>query len=347
MRAGRKFPDKVWCAFQKQFASDNNGLVVDKRHREPKFRRGAGLAIYWETLSRWMSQRCRRDAYELQVPLVFPQAADECNTIDRDAYCRLLNVPNMHNTGNIHGVLPAHEKMRVRFMVKVNSALGLVQEQRGTIVSFLFHDEDRLRYQACGPGDIFRPRRLPAAILLQVDDFTGSPTHAEMFELMSMGGDLGPDGLPFCCGCCEGVVKFRARGLYWFSPVQCEFTWRSSEDHQVKRTGFPLTHADYMTCTASQGQTIRTGVTIDCARTEATGSTGMSDENWWLNLYVMFSRATRMEDMLILRPPERKFLEAGPPRHLRDALQRFEQKIAESSAAAAALAADLGIPLPP
>ena len=47
---------------------------------------------------------------------------------DREAAKRLLNVPNMHNTGNIHGVLPSHVGMRVRFAIKVNSRLGLVQD---------------------------------------------------------------------------------------------------------------------------------------------------------------------------------------------------------------------------
>ena len=82
----------------------------------------------WETLSRWISKRAKRDARELGVPLVFLQAVDECNTIDREAAKRLLNVPNMHNTGNIHGVLPSHVGMRVKFAIKVDSRLGLVQD---------------------------------------------------------------------------------------------------------------------------------------------------------------------------------------------------------------------------
>ena len=57
---------------------------------------------------------------------------------------------------------------------------------------------------------------------------------------------------------------------------------------------------------ASQGQTIRAGVTIDCDGNEPRGT---SDDEWWLNLYVMFSRVTRMADMLLLRPPPRQLLE--------------------------------------
>ena len=44
-------------------------------------------------------------------PLVFLQAVDECNTIDAEAARRLLNVPNIHNTGHMHGVLPVHVGM--------------------------------------------------------------------------------------------------------------------------------------------------------------------------------------------------------------------------------------------
>ena len=107
-----------------------------------------------------------------------------------------------------------------------------------------------------------------------------------------------------------------------------------------------LTHANYLTTTASQGQTIRAGVTIDCARNEPQGIRGTSDDAWWLNLYVMFSRVTRMEDMLILRPPPRELLERGPPASVRGALRRFETTEKETVADATRLARRLGIQLP-
>ena len=286
MRAGTKIPQRVWRAFERTFASDRRG-ILDPRHDMPKFRSGFGLAMYWETLSRWISQRARHDARACGVPLVFLQAADECNTIDRDAAQRLLNVPNMHNTGNIHGVFPSHVGMRVRFAVKVNSKVGLVQEQRATIVDFVFKDSDRMRYNACQPGELFRPRYLPAGIWLEVDGFQDSPIHEEVLPWLD----------DDCCSCCHGVALRRARGLHLFTPVEATFTWRSSDNHSVRRTGFSLTHANYLTSTAAQGQTLRAGVTIDCARTAPVGMMGMSDETWWLHLYVMFSRVTCMEDM--------------------------------------------------
>ena len=138
-----------------------------------------------------------------------------------------------------------------------------------------------------------------------------------------------------------------SESLLFYATIENEFTWRSSETHNIKRSGFPLTHANYLTSTSSQGVTIRTGVTIDCARVEQEGAAGgKSEEDWWLHLYVMFSRATCMEDMLLLRPPPRALLERGPPPAVKKALAKFETTITESVAMAEALAAELGFSLP-
>ena len=73
--------------------------------------------------------------------------------------------------------------------------------------------------------------------------------------------------------------------------------------------------------------------------------TGMSDEDWWLHLYVMLSRATSMEDMLLLRPPPRERLEPGPPRNVKAALERFRKTIDDNRKAAEELARSLGFSL--
>ena len=129
--------------------------------------------------------------------------------------------------------------------------------------------------------------------------------------------------------------------------MEATFTWEaSSEAHSVKRFGFMLTHANYLTTTASQGQTIRAAVIIDCARNEPQGQHGTSEDAWWLNLYVMFSRVTRMDDMLLIRPPPRELLERGPPVSVRDALKRFESTELDTVADAVLLAQRFGITLP-
>ena len=149
--------------------------------------------------------------------------------------------------------------------------------------------------------------------------------------------------------CYEGetLKKKIARGLYCMPLMDTTFTWQSSSVmHRVKRIGFMLTHAHYLTVTASQGQTIRAKVTVDCACNEPVGNQGTSDDEWWLHLYVMFSRVTRMQDMLLLRPPPRTLLERGPPVSVREALQRFEQTKINTIADAEILAQRFGILLP-
>ena len=104
-----------------------------------------------------------------------------------------------------------------------------------------------------------------------------------------------------------------------------------------------ITHAKYLMVSALQGQTIRAGVTIDCDGNEPRGT---SDDEWLLNLYVIFSRVTRMEDMLLLRPPPRQLLERGPPASVREALRRFERVEAEIVADALRKAKAFGINVP-
>ena len=124
------------------------------------------------------------------------------------------------------------------------------------------------------------------------------------------------------------------------------FKFQSRGTHPVKRSGFAVTHAGFHTSTSVQGHTIRTGVTIDCGRMEPSGMTGMSDETWWFHLYVMFSRATRMKDMLLLRPPPKELLERGPPKAILQALHRFVDLEERSVAEAAQFCRELGLSLP-
>ena len=93
--------------------------------------------------------------------------------------------------------------------------------------------------------------------------------------------------------------------------------------------------------------TTRQGFPLDPIRVPPQGDRGMNEDHWWFHLYVMFSRPTRMSDMLLLRPPPRDLLERGPPESIREALRLFDQKIQVSEHKAARLAHAFGIPLLP
>ena len=163
---GQRFPDHIWDAFEKTFARDRED-ALDPRHSEERFRNGYGIALYWETLARWMPARARRDAAAAAgVPVVCLQMHDECNSLQKDELMRMLNVPNIHKTGDMHGVLTSHRGMRVRLTKKLNSTVGLVQDQTATIVDYVLEPSDSLRYRAAKPGEVFWPNYLPLGVWL-------------------------------------------------------------------------------------------------------------------------------------------------------------------------------------
>ena len=55
----------------------------------------------------------------------------------------------------------------------------------------------------------------------------------------------------------------------------------------------------------------------------------MDDDNWWLHLYVMFSRVTALGDLLLLRPPPRDVLERGPPAAIAEKVAAFQKRAEE------------------
>jgi hypothetical protein len=238
----------------------------------------------------------------------------------------------------MHGVFLAHVGMRVRLTAKFNATLGLVQEQKATIVDFLFHDADVPGYKATSPGCLFKPRLLPAAVVLQIDAFTGSPMATDFAAYFAASGVDDDDEDEAA----DADDTPKPGSIFLLRPTEQPFKWRNSQIHHVRRVGFQLTHALYLTSTAAQGQTLRTGVTLDCAR-YLDGLCGMQDAEWWLHLYVMFSRVTRMSDMLLLRPPPRSFLERGPPAGVRAALSRFAGRAATCRSEATELARLFGM----
>ncbi len=73
------------------------------------------------------------------------------------------------------------------------------------------------------------------------------------------------------------------------------------------------------------------------------GSTAKDDEDWWLDLYVMLSRATRLEDLLLMRAPDLKFFAKGPPKTLRTQLAKFASRTNACRKQAEKIAKELGL----
>ena len=117
----------------------------DTRLCEERFQIGHMLAIYWDTVSRWMMMRARRDAATLQMPLFVLQAADSCSpAMPRDLVGKLLNRPNPKDTGSIHGILLVHVGMIIRLLEALDLEKGLVKDAEGEVVHVVVNPADQV-----------------------------------------------------------------------------------------------------------------------------------------------------------------------------------------------------------
>ena len=97
----------------------------------------------------------------------------------------------------------------------------------------------------------------------------------------------------------------------------------SRESIHVTRWNLPLTHAMVRTAMSSQGLTFKKGVIADLRR-----AGGMTDDIWWLNVYVMLSRAKKLENLILmgLTPKIRELFEKGPPAYIREQIRALQAK---------------------
>ena len=54
------------------------------------------------------------------------------------------------------------------------------------------------------------------------------------------------------------------------------------------------------------------------------GNMNTDRDAFWSAMYVLLSRATRMEDLLVLRCPPKSFFACGPPTYLKQFLQKLQ-----------------------
>lgn len=312
MRFGLPFPDALWLRLAARFASEPSPGVEDPRFEEDKFRKGYGMSIYWASLGRMMCRRALLDAVSSAQPLVLLQAADHSADLDKQVAFRFLNRPNPYRTGHMHGIFPCHVGMQVRLIAKLDAEKGMIQDTIGTIMDFEFHSVDRAAYSQCRGGEIFSPQFLPSGIWLSVEGYQGCRNVDDLVELCSRSVS-------------DAAAAAHLARSFWFLPAEeIVVKFSSTQNYQVKRCGFRMTHASFFTSTGSQGLTLRKGTVVDCARLPE-----MDDDNWWLHLYVMFSRVTSLDDLLLLRPPSREVLERGPPKAIREQVAAFQRRADE------------------
>jgi hypothetical protein len=96
-----------------------------------------------------------------------------------------------------------------------------------------------------------------------------------------------------------------------------------TEQIEVIRWQFPLTHGMLRTAFAAQGLTLEGGVVVDLRR-----AGGLEDDDWWLAIYVMLSRGRKLENLILLGFTDQveALLKRGPPENLIRVTEQLEAK---------------------
>ena len=199
----------------------------------------------------------------------------------------------------MHGMLALHLGMRVRLLDALDEEKTLVKDAEGVVVRVEPHPADKQLLEEAlrtGAGIVYLTK-FPSGVWVRMDKYGGAPFTQILQEH------------------CSTLLPADTQGLVFVEPRTSDpFVFR---EFKVTRTGLPLSHARVITSTACQGRTMRDGVIIDCGRQEG-GNHPKDDEDWWLDLYVMLSRATRLDDLLLSRAPDLAFFAKGPPEDLAD-----------------------------
>ena len=223
--------------------------------------------------------------------------------------------------------------MRVRLTTKISAVDGLVNERSGTIQKIDLHDVDTAKLT-----DHFARIRLeymPRGAWVLFDSFHSAPLEEFTSNFVAVDAD--------------SQVSIDAASLVYIKLEKADFNLPvhlpdgSSESIHVTRWNLPLTHAMVRTAMSSQGLTFNGGVVADLRR-----AGGMEDDIWWLNVYVMLSRARKLDSLILVgvTTQVRELLEAGPPAYIRRKIQTLQAKSMSTLRQAERFASDMSLRVP-
>ena len=120
-----------------------------------------------------------------------------------------------------------------------------------------------------------------------------------------------------------------AKTLFFVELMHADFKidlkiGEENEKIEVIRWQFPLLHGMLRTAYSAQGLTLDGGVLVDLRR-----AGGLEDDDWWLAIYVMLTRARKLENLILLGMTdqvEEDLLRRGPPAYPRELTDKLEAK---------------------
>ena len=240
-----------------------------------------------------------------------------------DVAAKLMNKSSPMETGSMHSILGVHVGMYVRLLEALDLEKGLVKDAEGEVVHIAVNPLDQAEVdaaRAAGQEQIYL-RHLPLGFWIKMKKYKAAPICKQLAREDA------------------SLVPTLTESLLFLEPRMAKpFMFRG---HRVSRTGFACSHGRVVTSTACQGRTMKHGVVLDCGRHEG-GTHPKELDDWWLDLYVMLSRATSLNDLLLLRSPPSSFLLRGPPAFLRQQLEIFTSRTEACRISAVELARELG-----
>ncbi len=147
-------------------------------------------------VERVIGERCKRDERIMDENLNFCKDSDvrhqsqmygNNSSTARHVAHQLLTIPNIHNTGNLHGILPLHVGMRVRFTHALSSIDGLVKERQGTVEKIVVHEDDE-EHMHGGFCTVQLTKMIHGAWVL-CDDFDDAPLASVTAGFLKMKGE--------------------------------------------------------------------------------------------------------------------------------------------------------------
>jgi hypothetical protein len=286
MRQSTSMPDALWDKLCARVVVEDG--VADTRCREERFLEGHEGGLIWEVVARLQHMRAKRDARRHHQQLYYIQAVDTATRasapLDRDDAFEALQVVSLTSTGYLLGVAPLYIGMHVRLSASVKNVPLLVRELTGVVVNMHFHPREPPH--ATGSKDPIVLKYLPWGVYVLLDDL-------EMQNIQFL-----PDA---------------PKGVICVPPVTYKWNFKQQGGSrgrgpglELERKQIPLAPATINTHYGLQGQTARKGMIA-----WLTKPSEMSHGDYFLALYVMLSRPTKLDDLLIFDLPERAVLEQG------------------------------------
>ena len=245
-----------------------------------------------------------KESAHIQSRLYVSVACDEASAKDMPLLTTsvrraLLEKSNLRYVKNLPGTLGLYRGMRLLLHRKLCVRLMLMNGCECRLEEIIFADEEKLP-DVVFAGTPIILKYMPARLLLRALDA----------QWVLPGALLPP--LPDDCD---------RRGLFLLAPHTDYLTYTSGAQEfiNIRRTHFPVTPADARIVYSAQGDGFE-AIVVDMAKPPC-----MSVEDHWLANYVMLSRTSSLEGLLILRLPLREQLTRGAPKYLKDEVDRLLQ----------------------